>query len=107
MSSSDEAAKATDKDAQYGYAYHHSLFVADDLLTVDVKWTDLNSAGLIFGKTCTLDGVTYTLRAPSIGSIQDFDDYKIGHPVNNDWQQILDKNSDFIKMSENNSDRSK
>lgn len=103
VSSSEEAAKAADKDAQYGYAYPHSLFVADDLLTVDVKWTDLNSAGLIFGKICTLDGVTYTLRAPSIGSSQDFDDYKIGLPANNDWQQILDKNSDFIKMSENNS----
>ena len=103
VSSSEEAAAAADKDAQYGYAYPHSLFVADDLLAVDVSWTDLNSADLIFGKTCTVDGVTYTLRAPSIGSTQDFDDYRIGLPVNNDWQQILDKNSDFIKVSENES----
>ena len=89
-----------DKNAQYGYAYEHSLFIADYRVTTNISWIDLNNAGFIFGKTNTAGGINYTLRAPTMGSI-----YKSpmrGAPANNEWDQILAKNSDFIKELDNN-----
>ena len=98
--SSEQASVAKDKNAQYGYAYEHSLFIADYRVTTDISWIDLNNAGFIFGKTNTAGGINYTLRAPTMGSI-----YKSpmrGVPANNEWDQILTKNSDFIKELGNN-----
>ena len=98
--SSEQASVTKDKNAQYGYAYEHSLFIADYRVTTDISWIDLNNAGFIFGKTNTAGGINYTLRAPTMGSI-----YKSpmrGVPANNEWDQILTKNSDFIKELGNN-----
>ena len=98
--SSEQASVTKDKNAQYGYAYEHSLFIADYRVTTNISWIDLNNAGFIFGKTNTAGGINYTLRAPTMGSI-----YKSpmrGAPVNNEWDQILAKNSDFIKELDNN-----
>ena len=98
--SSEQASVTKDKNAQYGYAYEHSLFIADYRVTTNISWIDLNNAGFIFGKTNTAGGMNYTLRAPTMGSI-----YKSpmrGAPANNEWDQILAKNSDFIKELDNN-----
>ena len=98
--SSEQASVTKDKNAQYGYAYEHSLFIADYRVTTNISWIDLNNAGFIFGKTNTAGGINYTLRAPTMGSI-----YKSpmrGSPANNEWDQILAKNSDFIKELDNN-----
>ena len=98
--SSEQASVTKDKNAQYGYAYEHSLFIADYRVTTNISWIDLNNAGFIFGKTNTAGGINYTLRAPTMGSI-----YKSpmrGAPANNEWDQILAKNSDFIKELGNN-----
>ena len=98
--SSEQASVTKDKNAQYGYAYEHSLFIADYRVTTNISWIDLNNAGFIFGKTNTAGSINYTLRAPTMGSI-----YKSpmrGAPANNEWDQILAKNSDFIKELDNN-----
>ena len=98
--SSEQASVTKDKNAQYGYAYEHSLFIADYRVTTNISWIDLNNAGFVFGKTNTAGGINYTLRAPTMGSI-----YKSpmrGAPANNEWDQILAKNSDFIKELDNN-----
>ena len=98
--SSEQASVIKDKNAQYGYSYEHSLFIADYRVTTNISWIDLNNAGFIFGKTNTAGGINYTLRAPTMGSI-----YKSpmrGAPANNEWDQILAKNSDFIKELDNN-----
>ena len=98
--SSEQASVTTDKNAQYGYAYEHSLFIADYRVTTDISWIDLNNAGFIFGKTNTVGGINYTLRAPTMGSIHKSS--QRGNPANNEWDQILTKNSDFIKELGNN-----
>ncbi len=100
--SSEQASVTTDKNAQYGYAYEHSLFIADYRVTTDISWIDLNNAGFIFGKTNTAGGINYTLRAPTMGSIHKSS--QRGNPANNEWDQILTKNSDFIKELDNNYD---
>ena len=98
--SSEQASVTTDKNAQYGYAYEHSLFIADYRVTTDISWIDLNNAGFIFGKTNTAGGINYTLRAPTMGSIHKSS--QRGNPANNEWDQILTKNADFIKELGNN-----
>ena len=99
--SSEQASVATDKDAQYGYVYEHSLFIADDKVTTNISWLDLNNAGFIFGKSYTAGGINYTLRAPTIGNQNDWDDYKCGLPINNEWEQIIAKNTGFLRFPEN------
>ena len=98
--SSEQASVAKDKDAQYGYAYEHSLFIADYKVTTNISWIDLNNAGFIFGKANTADGINYTLRAPTMGSY--FKSSQRGNPDNNEWDQLITKNSDFIKALDNN-----
>ncbi len=100
--SSEQASVAKDKDAQYGYAYEHSLFIADYKVTTNISWIDLNNAGFIFGKAYTADGINYTLRAPTMGSY--FKSSQRGNPDNNEWAQLITKNSDFIKALDNNYD---
>ena len=78
--------------------YDHSLFVAEYNVTRAVSWIDLNTAGLIFGKDYTSDGVDYTLRAPSVGSASTGAyDLERGTPQSNEWDKILDKGSGYIK----------
>ena len=100
--SSEQASVAKDKDAQYGYAYEHSLFIADYKVTTNISWIDLNNASFIFGKAYTADGINYTLRAPTMGSY--FKSSQRGNPDNNEWDQLITKNSDFIKALDNNYD---
>ena len=96
LDSSDKAANTTDSSAPYGHAYRHSLFIADHILTTDVSYDMLNAADYIFGNSCTVNDVDYTLRAPTIGN-----SYAVsasqGIPENNEWDQILFKDSGFIK----------
>jgi len=96
LDSSDKAANTTDSSAPYGHAYLHSLFIADHILTTDVSYDMLNAADYIFGNSCTVNDVDYTLRAPTIGN-----SYAVsasqGIPENNEWDQILFKDSGFIK----------
>ena len=96
LDSSDKAANTTDSSAPYGHAYLHSLFMADHILTTDVSYDMLNAADYIFGNSCTVNDVDYTLRAPTIGN-----SYAVsasqGIPENNEWDQILFKDTGFIK----------
>ena len=87
----------TEKYAQKN-KYPHSLFIADYAVTHRVSWDDLNTAGLIFGKDYATGGVNYTLRAPSVGSDnRGSGDSERGTPQSNEWDRILDKDSDYIK----------
>ena len=96
LDSSDKAANTTDSSAPYGHAYLHSLFIADHILTTDVSYDMLNAADYIFGNSCTVNGVDYTLRAPTIGNTYAVSASQ-GIPENNEWDQILFKDSGFIK----------
>ena len=96
LDSSDKAANTTDSSASYGHAYLHSLFIADHILTTDVSYDMLNAADYIFGNSCTVNDVDYTLRAPTIGNSYAFSASQ-GIPENNEWDQILFKDTGFIK----------
>ena len=75
-----------------------SLFVADYNVTKAVSWDELNNNGLIFGKAYSKGSVNYLLRSPSAGSnITGSGNSLRGLPLTNEWDQILDKDMDFIK----------
>ena len=65
--SSRAASDTTDPPGQYGYIYNHSLFVTTVYATR--SWNAMNREGLIFGREYTNNGVTYTMRAPTGGSV--------------------------------------
>ena len=89
---------ATTEEYAQKNKYPHSLFIADYAVTHTVSWDDLNTAGLIFGKDYATGGVTYTLRAPSVGSDnRGSGDSERGTPQSNEWDRILDKDSGYIK----------
>ena len=89
---------ATTEEYAQKNKYPHSLFIADYAVTHRVSWDDLNTAGLIFGKDYATGGVNYTLRAPSVGSDnRGSGDSERGTPQSNEWDRILDKDSDYIK----------
>ena len=89
---------ATTEEYAQKNKYPHSLFIADYAVTHRVSWDDLNTAGLIFGKNYASGGVDYTLRAPSVGSDnRGSGDSERGTPQSNEWDRILDKDSDYIK----------
>ena len=89
---------ATTEEYAQKNKYPHSLFIADYAVTHTVSWDDLNTAGLIFGKNYASGGVDYTLRAPSVGSDnRGSGDSERGTPQSNEWDRILDKDSDYIK----------
>lgn len=89
---------ATDKDAQCGYAYDHSLFIADSKVTTDISRVDLNNAGFIFGKAYTAGGISCTLRASAIGGSPNEKNGNVGDSDNNEWDQIHVKNAGSIKV---------
>ncbi|MGO5115488.1 S-layer homology domain-containing protein [Candidatus Avoscillospira sp. LCP25S3_F1] len=92
------SAMATTEEYAQKKKYAHSLFIADYAVTHTISWDDLNSAGLIFGKDYAASGVSYTLRAPSAGSsFTGSADSERGTPQSNEWDQILDKDSGYIK----------
>ena len=64
-----EASATTDSNAQYGYTFKHSLFIADYILKNNVSWKELNKRGCIFGKNYKSGNISYTLRAPGISRI--------------------------------------
>ena len=89
---------ATTEEYAQKNEYVHSLFVADYAVTHKASWNTLNNASLIFGKGYAAGGVDYTLRTPSVGS----DGTGSGNsqrctPQSNEWDRILDKNSEYIK----------
>ena len=89
---------ATTEEYAQKNKYPHSLFIADYAVTHTVSWDDLNTAGLIFGKNYASGGVDYTLRTPSVGSgNRGSGDSERGTPQSNEWDRILDKDSDYIK----------
>ena len=96
LDSSDKAANTTDSSASYGHAYLHSLFIADHILTTDVSYDTLNASDFIFGNSCTVNNINYTLRAPTIGNSYASSSSQ-GIPENNEWDQILFKDTGFIK----------
>ena len=92
------SAMATTEAYAQQYKYDHSLFVADYVVTKDVSWNDLNTAGLIFSKDYVAGGVDYTLRAPSVGSFfTDLGNSERGTPQSNEWDAVLNKNSGYIQ----------
>ena len=99
--SSYKASETIDSNAQYGYTYDHSLFMADDQITGSVSWAGLNDKGFIFGKSYTANEVEYALRAPTVGNTINDRDYQRPNPNNNEWNQILDKNSNYIRVNSN------
>ena len=96
LDSSDKATNTADSSAPYGHAYLHSLFMADHILTTDVSYDTLNASDFIFGNSCTVNNINYTLRAPTIGNNY-ASSASQGIPENNEWDQILFKDSGFIK----------
>ena len=89
---------ATTEEYAQKNKYPHSLFIADYAVTHTVRWDDLNTTGLIFGKNYAVGGVDYTLRTPSVGSdCTGLDDSQRGVPQSNEWDRILNKDSSYIK----------
>lgn len=99
--SSKQASETLDPNAEYGYTYDHSLFMADDLVTIRTRWVDLNNEGYIFGNSYVANGIKYSLRAPTVGCSESNISYRVSNPSNNEWDQILDKNSNYIIVNNN------
>lgn len=76
------------------------LLVADRNLLVSVSWDDLNAQSLIFGKTITIDGQQYKVRALTGGSNyrNTSDAYVGGTPTNNEWDRIITNESAFTSL---------
>ena len=91
--SSAAASAATDSDAQYGYCYDHRLFVSAEALEIGTDWNGLYGGSVIFGKSFESGGLTYTLRAPTVGSGVSEEGTVI--PENNEWDAI--RNKGYIK----------
>ena len=99
--SSYKASETFDSNAQYGYTYDHSLFIADDLVTYRASWVDLNNEGYVFGNSYVANGIEYSLRAPTVGSTENSINSRVSDPSNNEWNQIIDKNSSYIRENLN------
>lgn len=91
--SSAAASAATDSDAQYGYCYDHRLFASAEALEIGTDWNGLYGGSVIFGKPFESGGLTYTLRAPTVGSGVSEEGTVI--PENNEWDAI--RNKGYIK----------
>jgi len=94
---SDLASAETEKSGLYGYNYPHSLFIAQHNVTHSVSWDSLNKEGFIFGKDYSSGGVHYMLRAPSVGSHDDYNYFgRYAEPENNEWNSIFnDSTQDY------------
>ena len=88
-----QEAAAPDEAYAAANAYAHSLFVAKIPLGRQLSWNMLDDAALIFGKDRAENGVSYLLRAPSVGS-------GVGYlangsmqalPAANEWSALLTK----------------
>ena len=93
-----EASATTDPNAQYGYTFKHSLFIADYILKNKVSWKELNKKGWIFGKKYKSGNISYTMRAPTVGSnYRALEEERKVTPANNEWDAIADKSGGYIK----------
>ena len=101
VNSSYKASETIDSNAQYGYTYDHSLFMANDLVTYRASWVDLNNEGYVFGNSYVANGIEYSLRAPTVGSTENSINSRVSDPSNNEWNQIIDKNSSYIRENLN------
>ena len=72
-----------------------SLFVAEYNISVGKSWDNFDAVGLIFGKNYNSGGIAYTIRSLSAGN--SWNSSNLGVPASNEWDQILNKNSAFIK----------
>ena len=99
--SSKQASETLDSNAEYGYTYDHSLFMAGDLVTYRASWVDLNNEGYVFGNSYVANGIEYSLRAPTVGSTENSINSRESDPSNNEWNQIIDKNSSYIRENLN------
>lgn len=91
--------KTTDESA-VGNQYIHSLFVSDYNVVHYTGWSDLNKAGLIFGKSYTSGSISYTMRTLSGGNRYTNGGTEAIGPRNNEWDTILDKNEEYIKNAD-------
>ena len=69
-------------------------------MTQNIGWDSLNAAGFIFGKAYQSGDISYTLRAPTVGSNRSGtidSENERGTPLRNEWDTILDKNGSLIK----------
>ena len=90
---------STDGTVVNGY---RSLFISDYAVSTNVSWDGLNGKGLIFGDgdgNYTSNGISYNLRSLSAGSAGNGQsgDALRGIPQTNEWDQVLNKNSSYIK----------
>jgi hypothetical protein len=77
-----------------------SLFVSDYAVSKNVSWDGLNGKSLIFGTSYTANGISYNLRSLSMGSTGNGQSGGAarGTPSSNEWDQVLNKNSSYIKF---------
>ncbi len=94
----DESASGNINASINATPYDHRLFIADFNITHTVSWDELNTQGLIFGKTYKSWGVDYTLRSLSQGSSSNGESGsdERGIPLTNEWDQLLNKGN-YIK----------
>ena len=83
-----------------GNQYIHRLFVSDYNVVHYTGWSDIDKAGLIFGKTYTGGNISYTMRALSGGNRYTRGGTEAIGPRNNEWDTILDKNEEYIKNAD-------
>lgn len=93
------AGSTRNKKATYGYTYSHNLFVAEQRIGEQVGWQHLDDDGLIYGRTITHRGVSYTLRSMSGGS-GGGSTQQPSRPDNNEWDVLMNKG--FIKNATGN-----
>ena len=87
----------TDQAYADAHAYKHSVFVAECIVS-RVTWSDMSSKGYAYGTSYSSGNIEYEMRAPSGGSTNKRTN---ASPASNEWDTILDKNSEYIKASEN------
>ncbi len=87
----------TDQAYADAHAYKHSVFVAECIVS-RVTWSDMSSKGYAYGTSYSSGNIEYEMRAPSSGSTNKRTN---ASPASNEWDTILDKNSEYIKASEN------
>ena len=90
----------TSDESAVGNQYIHSLFVSDYNVVHYTGWSDIDKAGLIFGKTYTSGNISYTMRALSGGNRYTNGGTEAIGPRNNEWDTILDKNEEYIKNTD-------
>ena len=89
-----EAAYSVSDEYAEANKYDHSVFIAARNVASWLKWDELASEGLIFGKDVVFGGISYQLRVPSGGSSSSYNssgNYFYGLPKTNEWDVILDK----------------